>query len=65
MAASDELEYLKSLVEQLNAKIDALEAKTKEQAKPKTPAQQLRTILMGPPGAGKVHALMLLMKRSE
>ncbi|KAK7688943.1 adenylate kinase [Cerrena zonata] len=53
MAPSNELDYLKSLVEQLNAKINALEEKAKEQVKPKTPAQQLRTILMGPPGAGK------------
>ena len=49
--AESELEYLKSLVDQLNAKIAALEAKAKAPA-PKTPAQQLRTILMGPPGAG-------------
>ncbi|KAG0706485.1 P-loop containing nucleoside triphosphate hydrolase protein [Suillus ampliporus] len=45
MAPSDELEYLKNLVTQLNEKIHALEAKAK--------AVQLRTILMGPPGAGK------------
>jgi adenylate kinase len=50
MGASDELEYLKSLVSQLNEKISALESKTKNP--PKTPAQQLRTILVGPPGAG-------------
>lgn len=48
MGANEELEYLKSLVAQLNAKISSLEAK----AAP-TPAQQLRTILIGPPGAGK------------
>ncbi|KZT11100.1 adenylate kinase [Laetiporus sulphureus 93-53] len=54
MAASDELEYLKTLVSQLNAKIEALEAKAKKAvASHKTPAHQLRTILMGPPGAGK------------
>ncbi|KAI0081437.1 adenylate kinase [Panus rudis PR-1116 ss-1] len=54
MAGQDELEYLKSLVEQLNAKIHALEAKAKQAVAPApTPAQQLRTILMGPPGAGK------------
>jgi len=51
MGASEELEYLKSLVSQLNAKITALESKAK--AKPPTPTQQLRTILLGPPGAGK------------
>jgi len=54
MAPSDELEYLKHLVAQLNEKIHALEAKAKSVVPPrKTPAEQLRTILMGPPGAGK------------
>ena len=54
MAVQDELEYLKSLVAQLNEKIHTLEAKAKDAVSPpKTPAQQLRTILIGPPGAGK------------
>jgi len=54
MGASDELEYLKSLVKQLNEKISALEGKAKTAVTGnKTPAQQLRTILIGPPGAGK------------
>lgn len=55
MGASEELEYLKSLVTQLNDKIHALEAKAKAVADSaaKSPAQQLRTILMGPPGAGR------------
>lgn len=53
MAGSDELEYLKSLVAQLNDKITALEAKAKAVVTAKTPAQQLRTVLIGPPGAGK------------
>ena len=53
MAPSDELEYLKSLVAQLNDKIHALEERAKAAASAhKTPAQQLRTILIGPPGAG-------------
>jgi len=51
MGASEELEYLKSLVAQLNEKIKTLEEKTKPSGTP-TPAQQLRTILVGPPGAG-------------
>ena len=51
MAPSNELEHLKSLVAQLNDKINALEAKAKSDV-PKTPAVQLRTILIGPPGAG-------------
>ncbi|KAF8954961.1 adenylate kinase [Flammula alnicola] len=54
MGASDELDYLKSLVQQLNQKISALEAKAKDAVTgTRTPAQQLRTILVGPPGAGK------------
>jgi hypothetical protein len=54
MTASDELEYLKSLVNQLNDKIHALEKKAKQTVSSSTPAQQLRTILIGPPGAGEV-----------
>ncbi|KAI0692219.1 adenylate kinase [Cytidiella melzeri] len=54
MAGEDELAYLKGLVSQLNSKILALEEKAKAAAQgKKTPAQQLRTILVGPPGAGK------------
>jgi len=54
MAPSNELEYLKSLVAQLNDKIQTLEAKAKDAVTPTpTPAQQLRMILVGPPGAGK------------
>lgn len=53
MAPTNELEYLKSLVAQLNDKIQSLENKAKSAVTPtKTPAQQLRTILIGPPGAG-------------
>jgi len=54
MAPSDELEYLKGLVAQLNEKIHVLEEKAKAAAHmQKTPAQQLRAILVGPPGSGK------------
>ena len=49
-STSDELAYLKSLVGQLTDKIKELEAKAA--SKLPTPAQQLRTILIGPPGAG-------------
>ena len=48
---SDELAYLKSLVSQLNDKIKQLETRAVQAAAP-TPAQQLRMILIGPPGAG-------------
>ena len=48
---SEELEYLKSLVNQLNDKLKTLEGKAKAAVSP-TPAQQLRAILVGPPGAG-------------
>ena len=49
---SDELAYLKSLVGQLTNKINELEAKTASKKPTPSPAQQLRTILIGPPGAG-------------
>ncbi|KAL5528855.1 ADK1 [Sanghuangporus baumii] len=49
---SEELEYLKSLVNQLNEKIKSLEKKA-TRAVSTTPAEQLRLILIGPPGAGK------------
>lgn len=52
MSPPEELEYLKSLVNQLNEKIKSLEEKAKSTVKQKTPAQQLRTILVGPPGSG-------------
>ena len=58
MGASEELDYLKSLVSQLNAKITALESKPKVPPTP-TPAQQLRTILLGPPGAGVFLSIIL------
>jgi len=45
----DEIAYLKSLVLQLEDKINALEAASPPK---RSPVQQLRTILMGPPGAG-------------
>jgi len=55
MAPTDELSYLKDLVRQLNDKITALEQKAKEAipGRTHTPGEQLRMILVGPPGAGK------------
>lgn len=58
MAPSNELDYLKSLVEQLNEKIHNLEAKAKNAVGSATPAQQLRTILIGPPGAGEYRFIV-------
>jgi adenylate kinase len=57
MGGQEDIEYLKSLVNQLNEKIAALESKAKGAVAPekKTPAQQLRTILVGPPGAGMLQ----------
>ncbi|KDE03361.1 adenylate kinase 1 [Microbotryum lychnidis-dioicae p1A1 Lamole] len=62
-SGSDQLEHLKSLVSQLQAKIERLESQAgskaseiKDTVKDKTgwtPAQHLRIVLMGPPGAGK------------
>jgi len=62
MAPSDELEYLKGLVSQLNDKIKLLEEKVVGKQQKSQPTQEvkgtprpggLRMILIGPPGAGK------------
>ncbi|KAJ7063615.1 adenylate kinase 1 [Mycena amicta] len=53
MGVSEELEYLKSLVSQLTDKIKQIETATKAPSSQRTPVEQLRTILIGPPGAGK------------
>jgi len=51
---SSELEYLKELHARLSEKIKALESEVSKKLPSKsTPAQQLRAILIGPPGAGK------------
>ncbi|KAH9813973.1 adenylate kinase-domain-containing protein [Melampsora americana] len=61
--SSSEISYLKQLVSDLSSKIDALEKQAtggaeqvvqsiKQTISP-TPAEQLRLVLMGPPGAGK------------
>ena len=53
MSPASEVEYLKSLVSQLNEKIKTLESAALEKVKPTpSPAEQLRMILVGPPGAG-------------
>lgn len=52
---SDELAYLKSLVSQLNEKIEKLEGKAKNVVATGKfdAAKELRMILVGPPGAGQ------------
>ncbi|KAG8744591.1 adenylate kinase [Ceratobasidium sp. 428] len=52
MAPTDEIAYLKGLARQLQEKIETLEKEAAKKVAP-TPAQQLRMILVGPPGAGK------------
>ena len=61
MAPSDELEYLKGLVSQLNDKIKLLEEKVVGKQQKSQPTEEvkgtprpggLRMILVGPPGAG-------------
>ncbi|KAG9124233.1 adenylate kinase [Ceratobasidium sp. 392] len=52
MAPTDEIAYLKGLARQLQEKIETLEKEATKKVTP-TPAQQLRMILVGPPGAGK------------
>lgn len=54
MAPTNELDYLKGLARQLNEKIEKLEKEATKVVKP-TPAQQLRMIIVGPPGAGTCH----------
>ena len=64
--ANDELSYLKSLITALQAKVDALENKTKTTVGNVTestkavfePAKELRMILVGPPGAGMFPLLL-------
>jgi hypothetical protein len=51
MAPTDEIAYLKGLARQLQEKIEKLEKEAAKKIAP-TPAQQLRMILIGPPGAG-------------
>lgn len=48
----EDLSGLKELIKQLNNRVDELEKAVKGGVKP-TPAEQLRMILIGPPGAGK------------
>jgi len=50
---SDAISYLKSLVAQLNEKIEKLEKSKAGSQKPFDAARELRMILVGPPGAGK------------
>lgn len=52
MAPTSELDYLKSLVSQLTEKIKSIEDAAVAKVAP-SPAEQLRLILVGPPGAGK------------
>lgn len=67
MGASEELEYLKTLVTQLNQKIATLEGKAKDAVtsavSKKSPVEQLRTILVGPPGAGEFFFLAVFHAR--
>lgn len=53
--ASDQLANLKSLVSQLQAKIERLESQAAPAAAT-SPAAALRLVLMGPPGAGTLLA---------
>ncbi|KAF8528178.1 adenylate kinase-domain-containing protein [Hysterangium stoloniferum] len=53
MSPTDQLDYLKDLVRQLNDKISSLEARAKGAIPSRKPVEELRMILIGPPGAGK------------
>jgi len=57
-STGDELEYLKSLRARLQAKIDELEKKAAPKLPPPNqPTEELRLILVGPPGAGTLPPL--------
>lgn len=43
---------LKNAIHQLEAKVSELESRLANGGKPKSAAEQMRIILMGPPGAG-------------
>lgn len=43
---------LKNTIQQLEAKVSELESRLANGGKPKSAAEQMRIILMGPPGAG-------------
>lgn len=52
----DQVEHLKDMVRRLETKVDQLEAKLQGRdtgKSPSSPLEQLRMILIGPPGAGK------------
>lgn len=44
---------LKNTISQLEAKVSELEGRLANGGKPKSVAEQMRIILMGPPGAGR------------
>lgn len=48
----DALSGLKNTIHQLEAKVSELENRLANGGKPKSVAEQMRIILMGPPGAG-------------
>lgn len=54
----EDISGLKDLIKQLNNRVDELEKTVKGGVKP-TPAEQLRMILIGPPGAGTWFLLRL------
>ncbi|KAJ5145667.1 adenylate kinase [Penicillium bovifimosum] len=49
----DAVSGLKNTIDQLQAKVAELESRLANGGKPKSAAEQMRIILMGPPGAGK------------
>jgi hypothetical protein len=55
----EDISGLKDLIKQLNNRVDELEKAVKGGVKP-TPAEQLRMILIGPPGAGTCFLCFVL-----
>lgn len=56
----DTAQGLHDLIHSLNNRVHALESRIAElEGKPKSPAEQMRLILMGPPGAGMLQRIGL------
>lgn len=54
---------LKNIISKLEARVEQLEERLThggESSKPKSVAEHVRIVLMGPPGAGTLHSLLLL-----